>query len=106
VRRLPNEVTLTYSQISLQDLPHFISILPFHVARSIKTIGILNNCHILGNLGNIYALAGAAGLTALRNVMFVPRGGVRDDKEKKIVMDAMADPVLRHLNAFWKPMAE
>ena len=97
------ERTLTVSQVSLHNLPHFINIVPANVIGCIKTIGILNNTHLAENIPNFAALQN---LPALEKVIIVPRGGTKMEEDMKKAMDAMLSLAGRNMEITRSPGVE
>jgi len=73
-------------KVSLEQLPHFIDILPCEVIECITHIGILNNAHLMEHLEKFSAIKK---LYVLKDITLVKMGGVKIKNGLELVVRAI-----------------
>jgi hypothetical protein len=73
-------------KVSLEQLPHFVDILPREVIDCIKNIGILNNAHLMEHLEKFTAIKK---LSVLKDITLVKMGGVKTKNGLEMVVRAI-----------------
>ncbi|KAH3944318.1 hypothetical protein HBH98_168580 [Parastagonospora nodorum] len=74
--------------ISLDQLPHFVDILPREVIGCVKHIGILDNAHLMEHIEKFTALKK---LPALTGITLVKMGGVKTESGLELVVRAIKE---------------